>query len=70
MLSAQYFEGTQVLQRQPEIQVGKKLYQIYDTEQKSRLSCFSLLLAASAPNTSRAEIFPSLLALDSQICLG
>lgn len=35
-----------------------------------RLSCFSLLLAASALSTSLAEIFLSLLRLDSQICLG
>lgn len=35
-----------------------------------KLSCFSLLLAASAFNASLAEIFLSLLALDSQTCLG
>lgn len=33
-----------------------------------RLSCFLLLLADSALSASLAEIFPSLLVLDSQIC--
>lgn len=35
-----------------------------------RLSCFSLLLAASTLSASLAEIFLSLSAKDSQICLG
>lgn len=76
MLSPQYFEGSHEIQKQTEAEIGKKLQQIYDIEQNSHeevftdLSCFSLLLAASALSASLAEIFPGLLALDSQICLG